>query len=194
MTEPKGGVRRRDVLKGAGGLAAATAISGFPYVAGAQSNVIRIGLPTILSGRVAILGETTRTAAEMAAKQFNDAGGVNGRTVELIIRDSKGAPDEAARITRDLINTEGAEIILDGEASSGAFAVQEVIRDLPVLAVHTNSETSALTAEDPRADGLPQRAPGHPRRDRRRALRRERRARQGADALDDRVAGLRLRP
>lgn len=147
MTEPKGGIRRRDVLKGAGGLAAATAISGFPYIATAQSKVIRIGMPTILSGRVAILGETSRTAAEMAAAQFNEAGGINGRTVELIIRDSKGQPDEAARITRDLINTEGAEIILDGEASSGAFAVHEVIRDLPVLAVHTNSETSALTAD-----------------------------------------------
>ncbi len=147
MTKRMGGVRRRDVLKGAGGLAAATAVSGFPYLAGAQSSVIRIGMPTILSGRVAILGETSRTAAQMAAKEFNDAGGINGKTVELIIRDSKGAPDEAARITRDLINAEGAEIILDGEASSGAFAVQEVIRDLPVLAVHTNSETSALTAD-----------------------------------------------
>ena len=147
MTEPKGGIRRRDVLKGAGGLAAATAISGFPHIAGAQSNVIRIGMPTILSGRVAILGTTSQTAAQMAAKEFNDAGGVNGKTVELIIRDSKGQPDEAARITRDLINTEGAEIILDAEASSGAFAVQEVIRDLPVLAVHTNSETSSLTAD-----------------------------------------------
>ena len=143
----RGGVRRRDLLKGAGGLAAATAITGFPYVARGQGNVIRIGMPTILSGRVAILGETSRDAVNLAVKQFNEAGGLDGKTIEMVIRDSKGQPDEAARITRDLINTDGCEIILDGEASSGAFAVQEVIRDLPVLCVHTNSETSALTAD-----------------------------------------------
>jgi branched-chain amino acid transport system substrate-binding protein len=147
MEKPKGGMRRRDVLKGAGGLAAATAITGFPYVARGQGDVIRIGMPTILSGRVAILGQSSRDAALLATSQFNEAGGVNGKTIELVIRDSKGQPDEAARITRDLINTDGCEIILDAEASSAAFAVQEVIRELPVLCIHTNSETSALTAD-----------------------------------------------
>lgn len=147
MEKPKGGLRRRDVLKGAGGVVAATAITGFPYVARGQGNVIRIGMPTILSGRVAILGETSRDAVNLAVQQFNESGGIDGRTIEMVIRDSKGAPDEAARITRDLINTDGCEIIIDAEASSGAFAVQEVIREIPVLCVHTNSETSALTAD-----------------------------------------------
>ena len=147
MDKPKGGMRRRDVLKSAGGLAAATAITGFPYIARGQGNVIRIGMPTILSGRVAILGQSSRDAVNLAVSRFNEAGGVNGKTVEMVIRDSKGQPDEAARITRDLINTDGCEMILDAEASSGAFAVQEVIRDLPVLCIHTNSETTALTAD-----------------------------------------------
>ncbi len=147
MTELKGGMRRRDVLKAAGGLAAASAITGFPYIARAQANTIRIGVPTILSGRVAILGETSRRAIEMFVNRVNEAGGIEGRKLEPIFRDSKGKPDEAARNTRDLINTDGCEIIIDAEASSGAFAVQEVIRDLPVLCIHTNSETSALSAD-----------------------------------------------
>lgn len=147
MDKPKGGVRRRDVLKGAGGVAAATAITGFPYIARGQGNVIRVGMPTILSGRVAILGQSSRDAVNMAVRRFNEEGGVDGKTIEMVIRDSKGQPDEAARVTRDLINTDGCEMILDAEASSGAFAVQEVIRDLPVLCIHTNSETTALTAD-----------------------------------------------
>lgn len=147
MAERKDGIRRRDVLKGASGLAAATAITGFPYIARGAGDVIRIGMPTILSGRVAILGQSSRDAAKLAVSQFNEAGGINGRKIELIIRDSKGKPDEAARVVRDMINTEGCEIILDAEASSASFAVQEVIRDLPVLCIHTCSETSALTAD-----------------------------------------------
>lgn len=143
---PARGLRRRDVLKGAGALAAASVLSA-PNVARGQGNVIRIGMPTILSGRVAILGETAKGAADLAVKRFNEAGGIDGRMIELVARDSRAQPDEAARVTRDLVNTEGCEIILDGEASSGSFAVQEVIRELRVLCVHTCSETSSLTAD-----------------------------------------------
>ena len=49
--------------------------------------------------------------------------------------------------TRQLINGDGCEIIIDAESSAGAFAVQEVIRELKVLCVHTNSETSSLSAD-----------------------------------------------
>jgi branched-chain amino acid transport system substrate-binding protein len=151
MANKKGGVSRRTILKGTGAAAAAgafaTTITGFPHIAGAQAKVIRVGMPTILSGRVAILGTSSRAAVQLAVKEFNEAGGVNGRTVELVDRDSKGRPDEAAKVTRDLINNDGCEIIIDGEASSGSFAVHEVIRDLPVLCLHTCSESSTLTAD-----------------------------------------------
>ena len=78
---------------------------------------------------------------------LNEVGGINGRKIELVVRDSKGAPQEAAKVTRDLINNDKCQIILDAEASSGAFAVHEVIREIGVLCLHTNSETSSLTAD-----------------------------------------------
>ncbi|MFE1599292.1 ABC transporter substrate-binding protein [Methylobacterium sp. ID0610] len=143
-TQSRRAPSRRQVL---GGLAAGAAITGFPHIAGAQAKTIRIGMPTILSGRVAILGTSSRAAVQLAFRQINEAGGIGGRTLELIDRDSKGRPDEAAKVTRDLINNDGCEIIIDGEASSGAFAVHEVIRDLPVLCLHTCSETSSLSAD-----------------------------------------------
>ena len=137
---------RRQVLAGAG---AATAVSalGAPFVARGQGSKIRVGMPTILSGRVAILGTSSRDAGMLAVNRFNAEGGFGGREVELVVRDSRGQPDEAARVTRDLVNTEGCEVIIDAEASSGAFAVHEVVGELGVLCLHTCSETSALTAD-----------------------------------------------
>ncbi len=138
--------KRRSFIKAAGALTAATSL-GFPFISRAEDKPIRIGVPTILSGRVAQLGISSRNAIQMEIDKFNAAGGLGGRKIEIITRDSKGKPDEAANNTRQLINGEGCEIIIDAEASSGAFAVQEVIRELKVLCIHTNSETSSLSAD-----------------------------------------------
>ena len=140
------GAGRRRFVKSAGA-AALAASAGFPAILRAQSKVLRIGMPTILSGRVAMLGNSARNAVLIEVEKFNGAGGLGGRQIEMVIRDSKGRPDEAARVSRELVNSDGCEILLDCEASSGAFAVHEVAKDLGVLCVHCLSETSALTAD-----------------------------------------------
>jgi len=94
-----------------------------------------------------MLGIASRNAVAMEVEKFNAAGGLNGRMIEMVVRDSKGQPQEAARVARELVTGDGCEIIWDAEASSGAFAVHEVAKDLGVLVVHTCSETSSLTAD-----------------------------------------------
>ncbi|MGY4311110.1 branched-chain amino acid transport system substrate-binding protein [Bradyrhizobium sp. JR3.5] len=140
----KPGVSRRSTLAlmGAGAVSFAA-----PWVARAQAKTIKIGMPTILSGRVAQLGTSSRNAVMLEVEKVNAAGGLAGRQIEMVIRDSKGQPQEAARIARELVNTDGCEMLLDGEASSGSFAVHEVARDLGVLCIHTCSEASSLTAD-----------------------------------------------
>lgn len=145
-TEALAQPQRRKLMQGAAAMAGMSAI-GLPAMSFAQNKPIRVGMPTILSGRVAQLGLSSRNAVELEVAKFNAAGGLGGRKIEMVIRDSKGQPQEAARVARELINSEGCELLFDGEASSGAFAVHEVARDLGVFCIHTNSETSALTAD-----------------------------------------------
>jgi branched-chain amino acid transport system substrate-binding protein len=134
-------ITRRTVVAGAAGLLAA------PWVAKAQANTLRIGMQSILSGPIALLGTSSRNSLMMEQERINAAGGLLGRQVEFVFRDSKGQPQEAARIARELVNTAGCELLVDAEASSASFAVQEVVRDLGVACIHTNSETSSLTAD-----------------------------------------------
>jgi branched-chain amino acid transport system substrate-binding protein len=136
---------RRTLLKGAA--ASTVGMLAAPMVARAENKSIKIGMSTILSGRVAQLGTSSRNAVMMEVEKINAAGGLAGRQIEMVIRDSKGQPQEAARLSRELVNSDGCEILIDAEASSGAFAVHEVARDLGMLTVHTNSETSALSAD-----------------------------------------------
>jgi branched-chain amino acid transport system substrate-binding protein len=137
-----GFITRRTMLAGTASLLAA------PWVASAQAKTLRIGVQSILSGPIALLGNSSRNALMIELDRINAAGGFLGRPIEYVFRDSKGQPQEAARITRELVNSEGCELLIDAEASSGSFAVQEVVRDLGnVACIHTNSETSSLTAD-----------------------------------------------
>jgi len=138
-----GFITRRAVLAGgAAGLLAA------PWVARAQANTLHIGMQSILSGPIALLGTSSRNAMMIEQDRINAAGGFLGRPIEFVFRDSKGQPQEAARIARELVNSTGCELLIDAEASSASFAVQEVVRDLGNIAcIHTNSETSSLTAD-----------------------------------------------
>jgi branched-chain amino acid transport system substrate-binding protein len=138
-----GFITRRAVLAGgAAGLLAA------PWVARAEANTLHIGMQSILSGPIALLGTSSRNAMMIEQDRINAAGGFLGRPIEFVFRDSKGQPQEAARIARELVNSTGCELLIDAEASSASFAVQEVVRDLGNIAcIHTNSETSSLTAD-----------------------------------------------
>ena len=119
-----------------------------PTILKAQgAGTIKVGMPTILSGVVSILGESSVAGAKLVFDEFNAAGGLDGRMIELVTRDSRAKPEEAAKAVRDLVNGEGCNIILDAEASSGSFAVQEVIRGLGALCLHTVSEATPLSAD-----------------------------------------------
>ena len=138
-----GRLTRRTVLAGS-----AASLLAAPWVARAQANTLRIGMQSILSGPIALLGTSSRNALTMEQERINAAGGFLGRQIEFVYRDSKGQPQEAARIARELVNSTGCELLIDAEASSASFAVQEVVRDLGNIAcIHTNSETSSLTAD-----------------------------------------------
>ncbi|SVD79329.1 uncharacterized protein METZ01_LOCUS432183, partial [marine metagenome] len=56
---------------------------GFPSILRAESN-IKIGIPTLLSGRVAQLGISATNGIKLHIDKFNEAGGFNGRKIELI--------------------------------------------------------------------------------------------------------------
>ncbi|OAB55331.1 ABC transporter substrate-binding protein [Phormidium willei BDU 130791] len=136
------------MLQGAAATAAvAGGLGGFPTYLKAAKTPIRVAVPTILSGRVAILGQSALAAIMIPVAEINAQGGIDGRMIEVVSRDSKGKPDEAARMTRDLVNNEGCEIVLNAEASGATFAVNETVRDIKRFCIHSISETSSLTAD-----------------------------------------------
>src|ERR1700752_3385822 len=84
-------------------LAAALFAAGLVPAAAVAENTIKIGFPMPLSGPASVYGVPVTKGAEMAVAEINAKGGVLGRKLELLERDSKASADEAVRLARELI-------------------------------------------------------------------------------------------
>jgi branched-chain amino acid transport system substrate-binding protein len=118
-----------------------------PVVAHAQKP-IRVGFPMILSGPGALFGEPALKGAQMYVEEINAKGGVLGRKLELLPRDTKGNADEAVRVSRDLILKENVDFLVGTLTSAEGPAVSVVAKENKIVFIAPIPKTDQLTAPD----------------------------------------------
>src|SRR5215472_1411330 len=123
-------------------LLAATASMPFAAVA---AEPIKIGFPIPLSGPTAVYGEPILKGAEMAVAEINAKGGVLGRKLEILSRDSKASADEAVRVAREMIIKDNVDFLAGTLTSAEAPAVSTVAKENKIVLVVPASETMMLT-------------------------------------------------
>ena len=112
-------------------LVGGTAAAGLPLfnIARAQSAPIRIGFPTPLTGPFSAEAQDQVRAAELAVKEFNDSGGYDGRKAELLVRDTKLNPGEAATRTLELIENDKVTCVVGSLSAATQLTINAVCRD-----------------------------------------------------------------
>ena len=118
-----------------------------PFAADAQKP-IKVGFPMIMSGPGALFGEPASKGAQMFVEETNAKGGVLGRKLELIIRDTKGNPDEAVRVSRELILKDNVDFLVGTLTSAEGPAVSVVAKENKVVFIAPIPKTDQLTAPD----------------------------------------------
>src|SRR5436305_5048880 len=121
------------------------AIAWWPLAAMA-ADTIKIGWPMPLSGPAAVYGVPVTKGAEIAVADINAKGGVLGRKLELLSRDSKASPDEAVRLARELIIKNEVEFLSGTLTSAEAPAVSTIAKENKVVFVAPVAKTVQLTA------------------------------------------------
>ena len=122
--------RRRQILI-TGSAAAASPL--LFSTARAQGTPIKIGFPVPLTGAFSAEAQDQVRAAEIAIKDFNDAGGFKGRKAELLVRDDKLNPGEAATRTLELIEKDKVNFIVGSLSAATQLSINAVARDRKVL-------------------------------------------------------------
>lgn len=120
-------------LKTLGCITAVLAAAAFAGAFSAQANEpIRIGYAADMSGACSPLVEGATNAFRMGVDELNKAGGLLGRKIEVIERDTKTKPDEGAKEARDLIVNHKIDVLTGLCSSAVLLAENEVSKEFKV--------------------------------------------------------------
>jgi branched-chain amino acid transport system substrate-binding protein len=124
-------------------------LSVFFIVSAAQAaDTIRIGWTADMPGIGATFYESQKKAIELFIEETNAAGGILGKQLELVIRDSKLKPDVGATVARELVLSENCEFLIGPTSSGVAKAVTNVAKEFKKIVYFHTSNTEDLTTKD----------------------------------------------
>ena len=113
----------------------------------AEKRPVVIGAVLDITGVGANLGVPEQNTLNLLAEQLNEEGGI----VELIIRDNRSTEDGAARVTTELIENEGAHLIIGGSRTGPSTPLRPIVEQ--ALTSRRSSRTSATPVRKPTSSG-----------------------------------------
>ena len=137
-------MNRRKLLVVAVAAAFATTLS---IQAGAQvPDRIRMGMLGAISGPGAATDASVIMGVRQAVKEINDAGGIAGKPIDLIVGDSQSDPTASVNDVRRLLGPEKIHVLIGPFSSQITLAVAPILNQAKMASIST-SGSSALTPQ-----------------------------------------------
>jgi len=137
---------RRSILKKGAMVAGAVAL-GFPVIGRGQSDKIKIGHLTPLTGFLGALGDYAVLGIRMAMEEINQAGGVMGRQLEVMSEDSVN-PATAGTKAERMLERDGAVVLLGEINSASALSISQVAARHKRLFMSTGARSDVLRGKN----------------------------------------------
>ena len=117
----------------------------FGLIANAQEGEpIKIGLQGPMTGDYAYEGQGFVKAVQLLVDQVNEAGGLLGRPVELVIEDDAGDPTQSALVADRLIDA-GVVAVIGAYNSTATEPASEIYNENNILHITPSSTATRLT-------------------------------------------------
>jgi branched-chain amino acid transport system substrate-binding protein len=137
---------RRTLLKAGAGFAGASAI-GFPSIVSGQTEKIKIGHLTPLTGFLGALGAYAQLGIRMAEEEINQTGGVMGRQIDVISEDSVN-PATAATKAQRMLEQDGVTVLMGEINSASALTIMQVAERNKRLFMQIGARSDALRGKN----------------------------------------------
>jgi branched-chain amino acid transport system substrate-binding protein len=137
---------RRTLLKASAAFAGASTL-GFPAISYGQSEKIKLGHLTPLTGFLGALGAYAVLGMRMAEEEINKSGGIMGRQLEVQAEDSVN-PATAATKAQRLLEQDGALMLVGEVNSASALTIMQVADRNKKLFIQTGARSDALRGKN----------------------------------------------
>lgn len=114
-----------------------------------ESEDIKIGVTTPLTGDAASWGEMQKRATELALEDFNSAGGINGRKIKVIYEDDQADPKEGVNAFKKLVGVDKVSIVVGSPASGVTLSVAPIANQAEVVLLSSGSTSTDVGKAGP---------------------------------------------
>jgi branched-chain amino acid transport system substrate-binding protein len=108
---------------------------------------VTVGVAVTLTGNNAELGIQARNGIGLALEDFNARGGIDGRPVELVVKDDEGTLEGAASAGSFLVKR-GVAAVIGHSTSSQTMAGLKVTDPLGIVLISPTASTDELSGKD----------------------------------------------
>jgi len=140
-------VDRRNFLKASAIAGGAVAISGFPGILRAKQKEIKIGFIATMGWPI---GKSAAQAAQLAVDKINTEGGILGKSIKLIVKDSKRQVPLAVAEYKKLVMTDRVEAVVVAEGGTLVLACEQAGSELYPEFPHLMFNAAASADEIPK--------------------------------------------
>jgi len=109
-----------------------------------ETGTIKLGLEGPMTGDYAYEGQGFEKAVQLLVDQTNEAGGLLGRQIELVIEDDAGDPTQAALVAQRLVDA-GVVAVIGAYNSTATEPASEIYNEAGLLHVTPSSTATRLT-------------------------------------------------
>jgi branched-chain amino acid transport system substrate-binding protein len=97
------------------------------------ADMIKVGAILAVTGPASFLGAPEAKTLEMLTADINAKGGINGKKIELIIKDSAASPEKAISFAKQLIEEEKVFAIIGPSTSGETMAIKNLAEESKTL-------------------------------------------------------------
>lgn len=98
-----------------------------------KADTIKVGANLEMTGGSASYGISSKNAIELAFKEINEKGGINGKQLELVVADNKSEAAEATNAMQKLVSQDNVVAVIGPNLSSSVIAASAINNSAKVL-------------------------------------------------------------
>lgn len=112
-----------------------------------KADTIKVGANLEMTGGSASYGISSKNAIELAFKEINEKGGINGKQLELVVADNKSEAAEATNAMQKLVSQDNVVAVIGPNLSSSVIAASTINNSAKVLDIAPMATNPYVTVD-----------------------------------------------